>query len=84
MNLSISVDTKINLSLWNTKPDICVEGVRIRTFLLVRTFSCISTEYGGLQSQFPYSLRIRRNADQTHPECKYFSRSWRQDIASLS
>ena len=73
----------MNLSLWATKPGICVEEVRIRSFFPVRISSCISTEYGDLQSQFRYSLRIRRNASQAHPECEYFSRSWRQDIALL-
>ena len=38
MNLSLSVDAKINLTLWTTKPDHCVESFRIRSFFLVPIF----------------------------------------------
>ena len=80
MNLSLSVDAKINLNLWTSKPDHCVESFRIRSFFLVPIFSRIWTEYGDLQSK---SLSMWHNMDQTNPECEHFSRSWRQNIASL-
>ena len=38
MNLSLSVDTKTNLSLWTTIPDHYVKNVCVRIFFLVRIF----------------------------------------------
>ena len=32
MKLFLSVDKKTNLSLWNTKPDPCVESARVHSF----------------------------------------------------
>ena len=44
-------------------------------FRQFRIFSRIWTEYGDLQSKFPYSLKVWRNTGQTNPECEHFSRS---------
>ena len=38
-------------------------------------FSRIRTEYGEIQSIFPYSVRMRKNSDQKNSECGHFSRS---------
>ena len=80
MILFLILVTKINLSLWTNKPDHHVESVHVRSLFLVRIFSHIWTEYGDLQIKSPHSLRMWRNMGQTNPECKHFSRSWRQNI----
>ena len=46
-------------------------------------WSCISTEYGDLQNKSLYSRRMWRNADKTNLECKHFSWSRHQNIATL-
>ena len=67
MNLSLSVGTNTNLSLWNTKPDHCVKSICVQSLFLVRIFSRIWTEYRDLQSKSPYSLRIWRNMSHMNP-----------------
>ena len=41
----------------------CMKSAQIRNFFW-SVFSCIWTEYGGLQSKSPYSIRIQENTDQ--------------------
>ena len=38
-------------------------------------FSLIQTEYGEIQSIFPYSVRLRENTEQRNSEYRHFSRS---------
>ena len=57
--LTLSIDTKINSSLWTTKPDHWVKRIHIRGFFLVRVFFCIWTEYGYLQCKSQFRSECR-------------------------
>ena len=83
INLSLSVVTKINLSLWPTKLDPCVESVCVWSFFLVQIFSHIPTEYGDLQSKSPYSLTMRRNLNQTNSDCEHLYTFHTVDVRTL-
>ena len=45
-------------------------------------FSRIWTEYGEIRSIFPYSVRMRENANQNNSEFGHFSRSVRDNVYS--
>ena len=64
---------KFNLMNYKTWP-LCVWS-----FFLVQIFF----SYLDWHSKSPYLLRIGCNAVQINTKCEYFSRSWRQNIASL-
>ena len=70
LNLSLSLDSKTNLSLWFTKPDHCVESVRVWSFFLVRIFfPHLDWIWRLTQTYSPHLLRMWRNTGQTNPEC---------------
>ena len=58
MNLSPSVDTKTNLSLWTTKPDHCVESVFVRSFFWCEFFPA-----------FGLSMEVYRASPRIYSEC---------------
>ena len=43
--------------------------------LFCSVFPRIRTEYGEIRSIFPYSVRMRKNTDQSNSEYGHFSRS---------
>ena len=46
-------------------------------------FSRIRTEYGNLQSKYPYSVQIRENTDHKNTQYRHFLRSKTHYIRSL-
>ena len=74
MNLSLSVDTKTNLSFWTTKPDHFVESISVRSSFLVRIFSRIWTEYGGSEHCFVILIPLY---------CKFIVKSWLNDCEDM-
>ena len=56
------IKAKIKEFLFYNSPN-CVKSVQIRSFFW-SAFSHIRTEYGEIQSTFPYSVRMKENKDQ--------------------
>ena len=51
----------------------CLKSVRIRSYFRIFVFSRIWTEYGEILRISPYSVRMRKNADQNNSEYGHLS-----------